>query len=65
MPFLTNKYDISIAIGFEACDLANLMYCTGIFKQYMGAKKPSSNRVVVPARPELIPWNRFLGSLKV
>jgi hypothetical protein len=45
--------------------------CAGIFKQSMGAR----NRVVwnglsyPPARlhslAELVPWNRFLGSLKV
>jgi hypothetical protein len=33
-------------------------------------EEPSRNRVVVPARrlhslTELVPWNRFLGSLKV
>jgi hypothetical protein len=62
MPFLTNKYDISIAIGFEAC--------AGILEQSMGAR----NRVGIglsyrPARlhrlAELIPWNRFLKSLKI
>jgi hypothetical protein len=45
-------------------------YSAGIFKQSMGAR----NREVIgllywPARlhslPELVPWNRFLGSLKV
>jgi hypothetical protein len=46
------------------------MHCAGIFKQSMGAR----NRVGIvlsyrPARlhrlAELIPWNRFLGSLTV
>jgi hypothetical protein len=32
--------------------------CAGIFKQSMGAR----NRVVVP---EFVPWNRFLGFIKV
>ncbi len=62
MPSLTNKYDISMAIGSEAC--------AGILEQSMGAR----NRVGIgffSYRPawlhrlaELIPWNRFLGSLK-
>jgi hypothetical protein len=47
-----------------------ILYCAGIFKQSMGAW----NRVGMglsywPARlhslTELVPWNRFLGSLKV
>jgi hypothetical protein len=47
-----------------------MLICAGIFKQYMGAR----NRVGIglsylPARlnslAELVPWNRFLGSLKV
>jgi hypothetical protein len=40
----------------------------GIFKQSMGAR----NRIGLPYRParlhclaELVPWNQFLGSLKV
>ncbi len=44
----------------------------GIFKQSVGARNRVRNRVIVSSRParqprlaELIPRNRFLGSLKV
>ncbi len=40
--------------------------CAGIFKQSMGARSRVGIGIVVPARQaELVPWNRFLGSLKV
>ncbi len=44
--------------------------CAGILEQSMGAIEPSGIRVAVLAArlhrlAESIPWNRFLGSLKV
>jgi hypothetical protein len=47
-----------------------LLLFAGIFKQSMGARKRVGIRLSYrPARlhrlAELIPWNRFLGSLKV
>jgi hypothetical protein len=45
-------------------------YCARIFKQFVGSRNPVG--IVLSYRParlhrlaELIPWNRFLGSLKI
>jgi hypothetical protein len=60
------KYLFFVVIKLSVAYVA----CAGIFKRCMGAR----NRVGIgssfrPVRPhmleELIPWNRFLGSLKV
>jgi hypothetical protein len=64
---------------FKACEHGVALAITGHFRgefgagildQSMGTRKPSRNRVVVPARQasllaESIPCNRFPGSLKV
>jgi hypothetical protein len=49
MPSLTDKYDISIAIGFEACNL--VYWCSVLeFLNNPWGLRTSRNRVVVSAR---------------
>jgi hypothetical protein len=72
-PALTDDHTHSPSSNCKAIlSVGNLSpNCAGILEQSLGAKEPSMNRVVVPARQttfrpaESIPWNQFLGSLKV
>ncbi len=52
------------------CNFVSSKHGAGILKQFMGAKEPSRNRVVVTVRQAtqtggIVPWIQFLGSLKV
>jgi hypothetical protein len=63
-----NRRARSALLSTPAFSLQTQAASAGIFKQLMGGQEPSRNRFVVPARHRLaesIPWNRFLGSIKV
>ncbi len=52
----------------SVCDIEGALYCAGIFKQSMGTRiRVGIGLSYRPARlhmlAELIPWNRFVGSL--